>query len=93
MASIVVDAVGLSTLAQRCEQLVSQLEGVTVSSTTGNACQQSTVAVTAANAVLTAACTRFATRMSDTATASSAAVSGYMATENSATSTLDVVAA
>ena len=93
MASIEVDAAGLATLAQRCEDLVSRLDGITVSPTPGNLFQPSGVAVEAANAVLTAACKRFATRMHDTAAASSAAGSGYAATESSATRGLSVVAA
>lgn len=93
MASIEADAAGLITLAQRCEQLASRLDGIAVTSIQANLFQPSAVAVEAANDVLTAACKRFATRMYDTAAASSAAGSGYAATESSATSTLGVVAA
>ena len=93
MASIEVDAAALSTLAHRCEQQASRLEGITVPATHGDQVQPSAVAVSAAHADIVAACARFAARMHDTAVAVSAAASGYAATEDSATNALTTVAA
>jgi hypothetical protein len=93
MASIEVDVVGLSTLAHRCEQLASRLEAITASWTSGELFQPSAVAVSAANVDIAAACARFASRMYDTAAASSDAASGYAATESAGTDALGAVAA
>ena len=93
MASIEVDAAALATLAHRCDQQASRLERMTVPPRQGDQMQPSAVAINVAYADIATACSRFAARMYDTAAASSAAASGFAATEDSATNALSTVAA
>jgi hypothetical protein len=84
MASIEVDARGLSELAGYCEQQAARVAAIAPPSSSGGWFQPSVAAVEAAHADVAAASARLTARMQSAATAASAAASEYASTDASA---------
>jgi hypothetical protein len=91
MASIEVDALGLSTLAGHCEQQAARLAGIAAPSVSGGGFQPSAAAVEAAHADVAAAGARLAARMQSTATAASAAVFEFVTADATAEAAINAV--
>jgi hypothetical protein len=91
MASIEVDALGLSTLAGHCEQQAARLAAIAAPPASGRGFQPSAAAVEAAHADVDAMGARLMARMQSTAAAASSAVAEYVATDTSSASDIAAV--
>jgi hypothetical protein len=84
MASVEVDALGLSALAGHCEQQAARLAAIVAPSVSAGGFQPSSAAVEAAHADVAAASARLTARMQSTATAATSAAFEYISTDTSA---------
>jgi hypothetical protein len=84
VASIEVDALGLSALAGHCADQAARLAGIAAPSVSGGGFQPSVAAVEAAHADVAAASARLTARMQSTAAAATAAAAEYVDADSSA---------
>jgi hypothetical protein len=91
MASIEVDALGLSALAGHCEEQAARLGAMATPSFSGGSFQPSVAAAQAAHADVAAAGARLMARMQSTAAAASTAAVGYVNTDTSSAANIAAV--
>jgi hypothetical protein len=90
VASVRVDAVGLTALADHCEQQAAMVGAIGTPPLTGGS-QPSAAAVEAAHADVAAAGARLMARMQSTAAAASTAAAGYVSTDSTSANDLAVM--